>query len=120
MRTSVDLPEPERPITTKTSPGQTSNETSRTAATQPVFARSSARGRSASGVPSTLSARWPKIFHTPSARISGGPLRSIRWPVPSDVPTVVVTVRSLLPGSEEANRAALLVDVDVERRRASR
>ena len=43
VRTSVDLPDPERPITTNTSPGQTSNETSRTAATQPVFARSSAR-----------------------------------------------------------------------------
>ena len=41
VRTSVDLPEPERPITTKTSPGQTSNDTSRTATTQPVFARSS-------------------------------------------------------------------------------
>ena len=91
MRTSVDLPEPERPITTNTSPGQTSNDTLRTAATQPVFARSSARGRSASGVPRTLSAWRPKIFHTPSARISGGPLRSIRWPLESDVPTVAVT-----------------------------
>ncbi len=51
MRTSVDLPEPDNPITTKTSPWATSNETSRTAATHPVFASSSPRGRSASGVP---------------------------------------------------------------------
>ena len=35
MRTSVDLPEPDNPMTTKTSPWATSNETSRTAATQP-------------------------------------------------------------------------------------
>ena len=31
QRTSVDLPLPDRPMTTKTSPGRTSNETSRTA-----------------------------------------------------------------------------------------
>ena len=42
VRTSVDLPEPESPMTTKTSPGQTSSETSLTATTLPVFARSSA------------------------------------------------------------------------------
>ena len=71
MRTSVDLPEPERPITTNTSPGQTSSETSRTAATQPVLARSSARGNAASGVPITWSAFEPKIFQTPLARITG-------------------------------------------------
>ena len=59
IRTSVDLPEPDRPMTTKTSPGATSNETSRTAATQPVFARSSARGRSASGEPTIRSAFGP-------------------------------------------------------------
>ncbi len=47
-------PDPERPITTNTSPGQTSNETSRTAATQPVLARSSERESSASGVPMHL------------------------------------------------------------------
>src|SRR6186713_831586 len=71
VRTSVDLPEPERPITTNTSPGQTSSETSRTAATQPVFARNSARGNAASGVPITWLAFEPKIFHTPVARITG-------------------------------------------------
>ena len=74
VRTSVDLPEPERPITTNTSPGYTSNDTSRTAATQPVFSRNSARGRSASGVPITLSALRPKIFQTPSTLMRGGPL----------------------------------------------
>ena len=62
QRTSVDLPEPERPITTKTSPGATSKETSLTPATQPVFFFRSARERSASGVPMILSAPGPKIF----------------------------------------------------------
>ena len=80
VRTSVDLPEPERPITTKTSPGQTLIDTSRTAATQPVFSRSSLRDSSASGVPRTRWALLPKIFHTPSARMSGSPLRSTRSP----------------------------------------
>ncbi len=59
-------------MTTKTSPGHTSIETSRTATTQPVRARSSARGRSASGEPTSLSPFGPKTFHTPSARIAGG------------------------------------------------
>ena len=65
QRTSVDLPEPDRPITTKTSPGATSNETSLTPTTQPVFSSSSGRGRSASGVPMMESAPGPKIFHRP-------------------------------------------------------
>ena len=59
----MDLPEPERPITTNTSPGATSKDTSLTAATQPVLACSSLRDRSASGVPMILSALSPKIFH---------------------------------------------------------
>ena len=62
-RTRVDLPEPDRPITTKTSPGATSNDTSRTAATQPVWLSRSLRLRSASGVPTTLSALGPNTFH---------------------------------------------------------
>ena len=37
QRTSVDLPLPDRPMTTKTSPGQTSNETSRRATIEPVL-----------------------------------------------------------------------------------
>src|SRR5262245_45147013 len=64
MRTSVDFPEPERPITTKTSPWPTSNETSRTAATQPVLSRSSARGNSASGEPTIRSGCGPYTFQT--------------------------------------------------------
>src|SRR4051794_18304596 len=78
-------------MTTNTSPGQTSMETSRTAATQPVFSRSSARGRSASGVPITFPALRPKIFQIPSARMSG------EAPFPL----------------EEADGLPLLVDVDV-------
>ena len=73
VRTRVDLPDPERPMTTNTSPGQTSRETSATAATQPVLARSSARESSASGVPTTSSALGPKIFQIPAARITGSP-----------------------------------------------
>ena len=61
-RTSVDLPEPERPMTTKTSPGATSKETSLTPTTQPVFSLRSARHRSASGVPMIRSEPLPKIF----------------------------------------------------------
>ena len=78
VRTRVDLPDPDNPITTNTSPGQTSNETSRTAATQPVLARSSARESSASGLPTTRSAFGPNTFQMPSARISGSRLRSMR------------------------------------------
>jgi hypothetical protein len=71
VRTRVDLPEPESPMTTKTSPGHTSSDTSLTATTQPVFSRCSARGRSASGDPTSLSPFGPKTFQTPSARIAG-------------------------------------------------
>ena len=65
-RTRVDLPEPDRPITTKTSPGATSKETSLTPTTLPVLVFRSARESSASGVPMILSARGPKIFQSPS------------------------------------------------------
>ena len=71
VRTRVDLPEPDRPMTTNTSPGWISIETSRTATTLPVLRCSSQRGSSASGVPMTLSACGPKIFQTPSARTTG-------------------------------------------------
>ena len=56
---------PDRPITTKTSPGLTSNETSRTAIVPPSAATAARwRGvRSASGVPTTLSSAGPKTFH---------------------------------------------------------
>ena len=49
-RTSVDLPEPERPITTNTSPGATSNDTSRMPTTWPVFSWSSLRDSFASAL----------------------------------------------------------------------
>ena len=78
-------------MTTNTSPGQTSSETSRTAAMQPVFARSSLRERSASGLPTMRSARGPKTFQTFSALISGAPLRSTRWVLDSGA------ARALIP-----------------------
>ena len=51
-------------MTTKTSPGQTWKLTSRTAVMHPVCSRSSARERSASGVPMMRSACGPKTFQT--------------------------------------------------------
>ena len=78
VRTSVDFPEPDSPMTTNTSPGQTSIETSRTAATHPVLARSSPRESSASALPTTRSACGPKTFQTFLALSSGMPERSIR------------------------------------------
>ena len=78
VRTRVDLPEPDRPMTTNTSPGQTSIETSRTATTQSVFSRSSPRGRYASGEPTRRSGCGPKTFQIPEARMTGGLVQSIR------------------------------------------
>ena len=78
VRTSVDLPDPESPITTKTSPGQTWKLTSRTAVMQPVCSRSSARDSSAAGVPMMRSACGPKTFQTPSTEIRGSRVRSTR------------------------------------------
>ncbi len=69
-RTSVDLPEPDRPMTTNTSPGATSKDTSRTAATQPVCVSRSLRLRSARAVPTTLSALGPKTFHRPRTEMA--------------------------------------------------
>ena len=74
QRTSVDLPLPDNPMTTKTSPGQTSNETSRNAIIEPVFLRSSSRGRSASGVPMVLCSAGPKTFHRPRTARVGVPV----------------------------------------------
>ena len=78
QRTSVDLPLPDRPMTTKTSPGQTSKETSRRAIIEPVLPRSSSRDRSASGVPMILCSAGPKTFHRCGRRASVGPLPARR------------------------------------------
>ena len=64
QRTNVDLPEPDKPMTTKTSPLATSKDTSRTAMVLPVLFRSSVRLKSASGVPINFSALGPKTFQT--------------------------------------------------------
>ena len=110
VRTSVDLPEPERPMTTNTSPGQTSIETSRTAIEQPVFSRSSARERSASGVPTMRSSCGPKIFQTPSARMSGSPEVSGTMGVSevstAAVPRESVTARMIYQAEGEVSRSA--------------
>ena len=73
QRTRVDLPDPERPITTNTSPGATSNETSRTAIVLPVFSRNSGRVRSTNGEPTTLSALAPNTFQRFFTEIIGAP-----------------------------------------------
>ena len=56
-------------MTTNTSPGRTSNETSRTATLEPVDSRSSSRLSSASGVPMIRCSPGPKIFHRPRTEI---------------------------------------------------
>ena len=61
--TNVDLPEPDNPITTKTSPGATSKETFFTAAVLPVFSLNSERERSASDELTIFSGLSPKTFH---------------------------------------------------------
>ena len=71
VRTRVDLPEPDRPMTTNTSPGWTSIDDVADGHDVPVLRCSSQRGSSASGVPMTLSGCGPKIFQTPSARTTG-------------------------------------------------
>ncbi len=78
QRTRVDLPDPERPITTKTSPLRTSKVTSRTAAVQPVRSRSSAADRSASAEPGTFAAALsgPKTFQRPSTEKTDGAAES--------------------------------------------
>jgi hypothetical protein len=63
QRTRVDLPEPDRPITTNTSPGATSNDTSLTAAMQPVRSSISGLLSWASGLPMICSALGPNTFH---------------------------------------------------------
>jgi hypothetical protein len=70
-RTSVDLPDPDKPMTTNTSPGATSKETSRTAIVLPVLARSSVRDKFASADPITFSGLFPKTFHTFCTEIIG-------------------------------------------------
>jgi len=72
QRTSVDLPEPDSPITTKTSPGATSNDTSRTAAVHRARSRSSRRDSPASSVElGTRSAFGPNTFHRFRTEITG-------------------------------------------------
>src|SRR5947207_8314839 len=120
VRTRVDLPEPERPMTTKTSRGHTWNETLRTAATQLCFARSSLRESSASGVPTIRSALRPKIFQIPWTLMSGAPLRSISCPRDPAVSSTVATATPYSelwrnPSSKQSYRAAFPVDVDVDR-----
>jgi hypothetical protein len=72
QRTSVDLPDPDRPITTNTSPGATSKVVSRTAAVQPVLASSSRRDSAVSAASvGTRSALGPNTFHRSRTEITG-------------------------------------------------
>src|SRR5690606_11303501 len=63
QRIRVDLPDPERPMTTKISPGSTSKETSRTATVHPVASRTVSRSWRSYSLPMMPSAFLPKIFH---------------------------------------------------------
>ena len=69
QRISVDLPLPDNPMTTKTSPGTTSMSMSRIATTLPVCASSCLRGRSASSEPTIRSGFGPYTFHRPRTEI---------------------------------------------------
>lgn len=83
QRTRVDLPEPDRPMTTNTSPLRTSKVTSRTAAVQPVRSRSSAAGSEAYSESGTRTALrcGPKTFHSPSTEKTGEPVPGTAAPV---------------------------------------
>ena len=110
MRTSVDLPEPDSPITTKTSPGATSNETSRTAATQPVFSRSSCRGersRRAIRRCDRPSARRPsRRCGTKRLRSSTGSPRSLRAGAPTADSGTHAVAAAQGSGCDMGNRVA--------------
>src|SRR4051812_37710339 len=112
QRTRVDLPEPDRPITTNTSPGATSKLMSQTAARQPVVFNNSARGIDASsGVVGTRPAVLPpNTFQRLRTEMSGGasaPRRSRRSPnggavgagaaVPTSLASVGTVTRSSSP-----------------------
>src|SRR5947208_2764587 len=71
-RTRVDLPLPDRPMTTNTSPEATSNDTSRTAMTVLCFAFNSAGASSLSGLPMIWRARGPKTFQRPAQELIVG------------------------------------------------
>ena len=74
-RTSVDFPEPDRPITTNTSPQPTSKLTSRTATAHPVFFLMSwTLSLSMLSSHATSEALVPKTFHSPST-LSSASLR---------------------------------------------
>src|SRR5450755_827356 len=114
QRTRVDLPLPDRPITTNTSPWATSKVTSRTATVVPVLACSSAVGRSASGVPTILCSAAPKIFHRPRTEIVGsvaeaGAVISAPEPMGRSWGDVLVDVLRL-PILVETGRAELTTD----------
>ncbi|CAK7259606.1 conserved protein of unknown function (plasmid) [Shinella sp. WSC3-e] len=79
QRTSVDLPEPDRPMMTKISPSRTSILTSRTAPTAPAARRSALVSRAAEGPARDLPPA-PKIFQTPR-QTSFGSLEAIVIPV---------------------------------------
>ena len=98
-RTSVDLPLPERPITTKTSPGRTSKLTSRTAIVEAVLRRNSAFVSSRSGEPAILASAGPKIFQRPRTAIVAS-LDAAR----SGRPVCAVCTRSILGTPRDAGR----------------
>ena len=92
QRTSVDLPLPDRPMTTKTSPGFTSNDTSRTATVPPWAATAASMASASGGLPAplaTFASAGPKTFHRS---------RTVSPPaVPSGIGSVMValTLRSI-------------------------
>src|SRR3954451_11710483 len=101
-RMSVDLPLPDRPITTKISPGSTSNETWRTAIVEPVLRRKSALGSSGGGA-LILPSDGPKIFHRLRTEIvalpGAGAAAGAAPGLVTDGSAAVVTARLLAEGA---------------------
>ena len=64
QRTSVDLPLPERPMTTKTSPGQTSKRDVAHGDRRAGLGAQLVARQSASGVPMILCSAGPKTFQS--------------------------------------------------------
>src|SRR6185369_12215249 len=106
QRISVDLPLPDRPITTKISPGATSNETSRTAIVEPVRSRKSWLDSSVGGDTSLPSAGpkifqrlWTEIVDLPAEDAAGAGAAGAAPGLVTDGSVAVVTTRLLAEGA---------------------
>ena len=95
QRTRVDLPEPERPMTTKTSPSWTSKLTSRIATTWPVRSRISRLSAAATHSSLRRESAWgPKIFHRPRTDIRTSFFSAVATVTPLPAPEGPTPIRA--------------------------